>query len=214
LEWCNAVGKHCCFHPIIAIAEAKHIAAALSISESDFKASWQWLRDFRTCRGLQEILLHGEGGEADKNDPVLLAQLDTLYNVINACDPEQVYNMDETGLFYWQLPWYSLLMPNEDLSTVRGKKKIKDCISLVVCANATGSNKDSCTLIDRECIEDWVWPIPYFSQNKAWMDKETCWKWFCQVFPPEVRRTTGRCVLLIMDNDLVILKILRRTTSK
>jgi len=48
---------------------------------------------------LQEILLHGE---VDKNDPVLLAQLDTLYNLINEDDPDQVYKMDETGLFYRQ----------------------------------------------------------------------------------------------------------------
>jgi len=49
---------------------------------------------------LQEILLQGERGEVDKSDPVLLAQLDTLYNIINEYDPEQVYNKDEMGLFY------------------------------------------------------------------------------------------------------------------
>jgi hypothetical protein len=36
--------------------------------------------------------------------------------------------------------------------------------------------------------------------KKAWMDKETCWKWFREVFVPEVRRRTGQRVLLIMDN--------------
>jgi hypothetical protein len=74
---------------------------------------------------LQDILLHGEGGEVDKNDPVLLAQLEELYNIIKEYNPEQVYNMDETGLFYRQLPQYSLLMPHEDVSTVRGTKKSK-----------------------------------------------------------------------------------------
>ena len=95
-------------------------------------------------------------------------------------------------------------MPNEDVSTVRGKKNIKDRVSLVVCANATGSHKISCALIGKAkspaCIKNRVWPIPYFNQNKAWMDKETCWKWFREVFVPEVRRRTGRRVLLIMDN--------------
>ena len=95
-------------------------------------------------------------------------------------------------------------MPHEDVSTVRGKKKIKDHVSLVVCANATGSHKISCALIGKAkspaCIKNRVWPVPYFSQNKAWMDKETCWKWFHEVFAPEVRRRTGRRVLLIMDN--------------
>jgi hypothetical protein len=74
----------------------------------------------------------------------------------------------------------------------------------VVCANATGSHKISCALIGKAkspaCIKNRVWPVPYFSQNKAWMDKETCWRWFREVFALEVRRRTGRCVLLIMDN--------------
>ena len=124
-------------------------------------------KNFRTCKGLQEILLHGEGGEVDMNDPVLLTQLDALYDIIKEYGPEQVYNMDETGLFYRQLPRYSLLMPNEDVSTVRGKKKIKDRASLVVCANATGSHKISCALIGKAkspaCIKNRVWPVPYFS---------------------------------------------------
>lgn len=97
--------------PSLAVAKAKQIAASLSITEDDFKASWQWLQNFRIRKGLQEILLHGEGGKVDKNDPVLLAQLDTLYDIIKEYDPEQVYNMDETGLFYRQFPQYSLLLP-------------------------------------------------------------------------------------------------------
>jgi hypothetical protein len=32
------------------------------------------------------------------------------------------------------------------------------------------------------------------------MDVETCWKWFNKVFVPEVKRRTGRLVLLLMDN--------------
>jgi len=53
---------------------------------------------------LQEIFLHGEGGKVEKKDPVLLAQIDALYDIIKEYDPEQVYNIDETGLFYQQLP--------------------------------------------------------------------------------------------------------------
>lgn len=50
------------------------------------------------------------------------------------------------------------------------------------------------------CIRGRQWPIPYFSQSKAWMDRETCRKWFTDVFFPEVKRRTGRRVLLIMDS--------------
>ena len=153
---------------------------------------------------MQQILLHGEGAEVDKEDPKLLAALDDLYATISRYNPENVYNMDETGLFFRLLPRYTLLMPFEDLSTTRGKKKAKERLSLVVCANATGTHKVPCTMIGKPkspaCIKQRQWPIKYFSQGKAWMDVDTCWKWFNEVFYPEVKKRTGCPVLLLMDN--------------
>ena len=103
--------------PSLAIAKAKSIASSMSIPESDFKASWQWLSRFRVRRGLQTMLLHGEGAEVDKNDPNLLHALENLYAIIEEYEPENVYNMDETGLFFRLLPRFSLLMPDEDISS-------------------------------------------------------------------------------------------------
>jgi len=153
--------------PSLAIVKAKSIASTLSIFDSDFKASWQWLSRFRTRRGLQKMLLHGEGVEVDKNDPELLSTLEELYSIIAQYDPENVYNMDETGLFFRLLPKYSIMMPNEDISSTRGKKKAKDCVSLIVCANAFGTHKIPCVMIGKPkepaCIKDRHWPVPYFN---------------------------------------------------
>ena len=190
--------------PSLAIAKAKNIASSLSISEDDFKASWQWLSRFRVRRGLQKVLLHGEGAEVNKDDPELLEALQGLYAEIDRYDAENIYNMDETGLFFRLLPRYSLLMPNEDVATTRGKKKSKDRISLIVCANATGSHKIPCALIGKPkepaCVKDRTWPVKYFNQTKAWMDVTTCWKWFNEVFFPEVKKHTGHRILLLLDN--------------
>jgi hypothetical protein len=54
-------------------AIAKSITSNLSILESNFKASWQWL-----SHGLQKMLLRGEGTEVNKNDLELLAALKEL----------------------------------------------------------------------------------------------------------------------------------------
>jgi hypothetical protein len=140
------------------LAKAKSIASSLSIPETDFKASWQWLCRFRVCRRLQKMLLHGEGAEVNKSDLGLLVALDNLYAIIAQYDPENVYNMDETGLFFRLLPKYNLLMPDEDISTTRGKKKSKYHVFLIVCANAVGSHKIPCALIGKPkapaCIKD------------------------------------------------------------
>ena len=135
--------------PSLAMLKAKKIADQLSISQDNFKASWQWFSRFRERRGLQQILLHGEGAEVDRESPSLLEALDKLYAIISNYDPENVYNMDETGLFFRLLPRYTLLLPCEDINSTRGKKKAKEQVPLVVCTNATGTHKIPCTLIGK-----------------------------------------------------------------
>jgi hypothetical protein len=112
--------------------------------------------------------------------------------------------MDETGLFFLLFPKYNLHMPNEDISTTKGKKKAKDRVFLIVCTNTSGTHKIPCALIRKSkelaCIKDWQWPIPYFNQAKAWMDVKTSWKWFNEVFYLEVKKRTGHRILLLMDN--------------
>ena len=50
------------------------------------------------------------------------------------------------------------------------------------------------------CIKNRAWHPKYISQNKVWMDDATCWKWFEDVFSSEVKKRTGRPVLLLLDN--------------
>jgi hypothetical protein len=188
--------------PMLVIQKAKSMATDMSIE--GFKASWQWLHKFRQRKGIKSVMLHGEGAEVDKENPELLHALSKLYEKISKYEPENVYNMDETGLFFRLLPRYSMLLPNENVDTTRGKKKSKDRISLVVCANATGTHKIPCTVIGKPkrpaCIRNREWPVKYFNQSRAWMDVATCWKWFDEVFQPEINKRTGRPVLLLMDN--------------
>ena len=61
----------------------------------------------------------------DRENPDLVAALDTLYAIISKYDLENVHNMDEKGLFFRLLPKYTLIMPFENVSSARGKKKLK-----------------------------------------------------------------------------------------
>lgn len=189
--------------PSLIIKKALEIASEIGVS-SDFKASWQWFSKFKARHGLNSILLHGEGGEVDRNDPKLLEALHRLESIISTFKPENIYNMDETGLFFCLLPRYSILLPSEDLTSVRGKKASKERVSLIVCANSTGSHKLPCTMIGKAktpaCIVGKKWPLPYFSQKNSWVDGETFNKWFNQVFVPAVRPQTSDPILLLLDN--------------
>ena len=190
--------------PSLTLVKARKIADKLSIPADEFSASWNWLSRFKERRGLKTAVLYGEGGDVDQNDEATLCELRILYDIIAEYDPQNVYNMDETGLFYRLLPQYSILMPDENISTVRGKKKLKDRVTLVVCANATGSHKLPMTIIAKPqtpaCIRGREWPVVYFNQKRAWMDFITCKKWFEEVFYLEIKQRTDEPVLLLLDN--------------
>ena len=204
-EWIDA-GRRAslALPPSMICHKAKQIATELEIDDDKFKASWGWFARFRHRYGLNGKNLFGEGGQVDKNNPETLKALEELSVLIGQYDPECVYNMDETGLFFRIVPCYTVLMPHEDLATVRGKKKAKDRVTLVVCCNATGSERVPITMIGKAkepaCIAGNSWPIPYFNQKNAWIDVPTFNKWFDEVFEPYVRRRTGHKVLLILDN--------------
>jgi hypothetical protein len=104
------------------------------------------------------MLLHREGAKINKSDLGLLVTLDNLYAIITQYDPVNIYNMDKTSLFFHLLLRYSLLMLDEDISTTRGKKKSKDWVSLIMCANAVGTHKIPYALIGKPkapaCIKD------------------------------------------------------------
>jgi Tc5 transposase DNA-binding domain len=70
--------------PSRTIAKAREIADSMGFNE--FKASWKWLKKFRAQRGLKSLMLQGEAGKVNRDDPELLDKLSTLWNIINNYD--------------------------------------------------------------------------------------------------------------------------------
>ena len=68
-------------------------------------------------------------------DDKIKAQID-LQELINQYEPRNVFNFDETAIFY-RLP------PNRTLATIKrkGKKKDKERFTLGLCCNLDGSEK-------------------------------------------------------------------------
>ncbi|CAG8665499.1 13361_t:CDS:2, partial [Gigaspora rosea] len=86
--------------------QAKKFAELLNISEDDFKASQGW-------RESKSVPIEDLADQRRK-----LAELLLQYK------PEDVYNADETGLYY-------RMMPNQTLASkpVKGQKKVKDRVT-------------------------------------------------------------------------------------
>ena len=114
---------------------AQDIGAAIGVIPEELKFSDRWLQGFKSRFGLHSIVMHGEAASAP------LASLDrervALKRILSNYDPEDIFNADETGLYY-RMP------PNRTLSTlsnISGYKKDKTRITVLLGCNSTGSDK-------------------------------------------------------------------------
>jgi hypothetical protein len=94
-------------------------ARALEIDEKSLSFSSGWVTKFKKRNQLRRITLHGEAESAPlESIPEARARLKTL---LAKYEPDDVYNADETGLFY-------RMLPNQTLSTDKrrhGKKAVR-----------------------------------------------------------------------------------------
>ncbi|CAF4762350.1 unnamed protein product, partial [Rotaria sp. Silwood2] len=116
-------------------AYAKKVAQELNDS-SGFKASNGWLERFRVRYNVNFRVISGEGAAVDvhtiKDWKVRLPQIIEHYS------PVDIYNCDETGLFFKLMPDRSLVVNADDC---RGGKKSRDRFTVLLCANWAGTHK-------------------------------------------------------------------------
>ena len=180
---------------------AKRMAEEMNISA--FNASNGWYARFTRRNQVTARMLCGEGGDVDINDPTLVDAMEALREKVAQYPPENVYNMDETGLFYRMIPKYTVLCAHE-AKDARGTKPKKDRVTLIVCTNSTGTHKIPLLMVGKAkqpaAFKSQHLPLAYISQGKAWCDSTVFRHWCENVFLPSVRARTGRPVLLLLDN--------------
>ncbi|XP_054708872.1 tigger transposable element-derived protein 6-like [Uloborus diversus] len=164
---------------------------------TDFEYSNGWLNRFKKRRGLSQ---HIRSGETANVDPTIVTKgREKLRAIISQYAVADVYNMDESGLFY-------RLQPDKTLSNgaVKGCKKAKDRVSLVFCTNVDGSDTRTVSVIGKaakpRCFKNFnpALYVDYDSNRKAWMTAILFQKWL-KSFNDEMKRKK-RHILLIIDN--------------
>ena len=108
-------------------------------------------------------------------------------------------------------------MPNKMLLSSREKeakgfKKPKDRVTLMACANATGSIKLPLLFIHKSLnprcfknVEKNDLPVEYYAQKSSWMDSSIFKTWFHETFVPRCRKALGekglaKRAILLLDN--------------
>ena len=99
-------------------------------SEDLFKASWGWFENFKKRTGIHSVVRHGEAASAD----VKAAEdyIKTFAELIEAEGyiPQQVFNCDETGLFWKKIPRRTCITAEKKMP---GHKPMKDRLTLALC---------------------------------------------------------------------------------
>ncbi|XP_064083804.1 tigger transposable element-derived protein 1-like [Macrobrachium nipponense] len=102
-----------------------------------FVASKGWFEKFKRRFGLRSIPLYGEAASANQEAAHRYVE-DEFPKFIKEGGyiPEQVFNMDETGLFWKRMPSRTFLYKDEVKKP--GFKAHKDRVTLLMCRNAAG----------------------------------------------------------------------------
>lgn len=190
LEWYNEnrqQGLHIS-GPMIS-ARAQELHKELGYSDN-FTASNGWLDRFKIRNGIKLCGLREVKSESDVTAVApFKAELESLAQWYNLT-LEQVYNADETDLFWKMLP-----NPDADSNEVKASvRAYRERMTVLACANATGTHKLPLVCVGRgkrsrtfTSTEVKTLPVQYYSQETAWVDHEIFRNWFHTQFVPTTR---------------------------
>uniref|UniRef100_A0A3P9I863 HTH CENPB-type domain-containing protein n=1 Tax=Oryzias latipes TaxID=8090 RepID=A0A3P9I863_ORYLA len=189
--------------------KARNLYAQFTTDADEFRASKGWFDHFVRRYQIRSANFHGEAASADTdaaaNYPETFKQLITE----NGYKPEQVFNMDETALFWKKMASRTFIMKDE--MKAPGFIAQKDRFTLIMCGNAAGwmmkpgliyksANPRALKNKNKNAL-----PVFWMHNSKAWITKVLSSNWFYQSFIPQAReylREKGMPfqVLLLMDN--------------
>jgi hypothetical protein len=154
-----------------------------------------WLTRFKARHEIRKRKRHGEAASLPK---IAIEEMKSVQTICGEYSEEDVYNMDETGLF-----WRRALSDGLSSQSIAGIKKDKSRISLVVCTNCTGSDRFPLWFIGHAKTPRALRGVNvtalggvWTSNNKAWMRTNIMVQWL-QAF---YRHIGSRNVMLCMDN--------------
>lgn len=183
-----------------------------ALSDFVFKASRGWFEKFKHRTGIHNGIRHGEAASSDKaGAEKFILEFKKIIQE-EGYVPQQVFNADETGLFWKKMPNKTYITKEE--KTLPGHKSMKDRLTLVLCGNASGDLKlkpllvyhsDNPRVFKKHNVIKQKLPVMWRSNSKAWVTRQFFVEWVTEVFAPAVKEYLQKnnlplkC-LLLLDN--------------
>lgn len=177
--------------------KAQEIAVKLNVKGACFSAGW--LHKFKMRHGISSHVISGESKDAPAE--TVDEWLKNLPSKIDGYQMKNIYNVDETGLFYHLMPERTFAFKGDKC---HGGKKAKDRLTVLLCANADGSDKMTPLLIGKSrkprCFKNVkTLPVGYDSNRTAWMTANIFTEWLKKLDKDMKKRK--RKILLFMDQS-------------
>lgn len=178
----------------------------LKKNNETFTASDGWLQKFKVRYGIRFLKMSGEKlSSAFENVSPFKAEFLQMIRTQNLTH-HQIYNADETGLYWKILPDKTYVSSSE--KTAPGLKQSKQRITFLGCTNASGSHKLTPLLIGKakspRCFKDFYNPCIYKNTKNAWMTQEIFKEWFFKHFVSEVSFKIDIFLFVILFNNFFL----------
>ena len=185
----------------VLIEQATYIARKIKAIRETEHMTRGWILSFRKRHAIRQRAVCGEAAAVDKS--VINIALPQLQQRISEFEPQDVFNYDESCLFY-------RLEPNKTLATkpISGRKKDLERITIGLCTNALGTEKLNPIVIGKyrkpRCFKNISninnLQIVYRHNKTAWMTGTIFKEWIINVDNQISINTPDRKILMIMDN--------------
>ena len=164
-----------------------------------FKCSQGWLTSFKERYNIKLRSIQGEEREMNISDVDAWHQ--TVWTeILQEYEAKDIYNCDESGLFYRILPNRTLAFKGQKCA---GGKMSKERISIMFCSNMDGSDRVPLLCIGkaknpRSFRGHLTLPTEYRANKKAWMTSEIFTEWI-RKFDSRMSLQNRR-IALLLDN--------------
>ncbi|XP_051783790.1 tigger transposable element-derived protein 1-like [Erpetoichthys calabaricus] len=178
----------------------------------EFKASRGWFENFRKRSGIHGVLQHREAASSNAEAAKNFVKMFTKFVKDQGYIPQQVFNCDETGLFWNRMPKRTYITQEE--KAMPGHKPMKDRLTVLLCANASGDVKIKPLVVyqfENPCafkqhnLNKATLPVMWRANTRGWVTRTLFLEWLHEAFAPAVKRylkvsnLPEKC-LLLMDN--------------
>ncbi|XP_029410189.1 tigger transposable element-derived protein 2-like [Nannospalax galili] len=178
--------------------------------ESECEYSEGWLQKFKKRHGIKYLKMCS--GKASTDCETAENYIDEFAKIISDenLSPEQIYNADETALYWCYVPRKTLTMANERAPT--DFRDAKQRLTVLGCANAAGTHKIKLAVIGQSLHPSYLkdvssLPVHYYANKKATVTRAIFSDWFNKHFVPAARihckkaGLGGNCkILLFLDS--------------